>query len=258
MQASGIFDIQSHTMTHTFYPVSDEIIDFHHPGDPYIWLLWNANPAAKPFYMTIGEEIATPLGTPIYRHDKAVVGRCVREDGTLAAFLVGYVTGHGRAAFFHRSDWREVLLQVAAQYKLSHAVAYERETESDYYRRLLYELEESKRIIENQLDKQVRILCWPNGGWTDVTHDLAIQAGYEATTVKGSPNVFNSPDPTRILRMGLHQVGKSALVSRLFVTYALNAHRGVWPYAPLRQTLARVGATPVLKNMLYRGAYRKG
>ena len=33
MQQSGVMDIHSHTMTHTKYFISDDIVTFHHPGD---------------------------------------------------------------------------------------------------------------------------------------------------------------------------------------------------------------------------------
>ena len=253
MQESGIIEVESHTMTHTFYPVSDEIIDFHHPGDSYVWMAWNAEPAKKSFYMMAEQPDPIPLGAPVYRCGKALVARRVQEDGTLTKYTTDYVRSYGGTAFFSRPDWRSDLFAVATRYREMHPVTYRHETESDYLPRLNYELQESKRVIEEQLDKPVRVLCWPNGGWNDETHALALEAGYEATTAKGSSNVFSSPDPTRILRMGLHQVGESKIISRLFITYALNAHRQIWPYAQLRRALARVGATPVLKKLLYRG-----
>ncbi len=207
MQNTGLIDIQSHTMTHSYYPVSDEIIDFHHPRDSYIWMTWNTKLTEKPFYMTIGLSDAIPLGAPVYRFDKAVVARRVQEDGVLTDYLGKYVESHGGATYFSGPDWRGELFAVAAQFRKMHPVRYERETKLDYRRRLKYEIEGSKQVIEDKLGKPVRVLCWPNGGWNDKTHALALESGYEATTAKGSPNVFNSTDPTRILRMGLHQVG---------------------------------------------------
>src|SRR4029077_18862598 len=47
MEADGVMDIQSHTLTHTWYFTSDKIIDFHHPNDSYPWLAWNEFPDRK-------------------------------------------------------------------------------------------------------------------------------------------------------------------------------------------------------------------
>ncbi|MCX5829828.1 MAG: polysaccharide deacetylase family protein [Deltaproteobacteria bacterium] len=251
MQKSGIIDVESHTMTHTFYPITDQIVDFHYPDDFWIWLKWNADKMVKPFYMTQDQEGLVSFGTPVYESSQAIVARRVDEDGTLTNYIVNYVRLHGGAAFFSRFDWRQELFSVSQQYTKQHSVVYKRETETDYFLRLKYELAESKQIIENHLSKPVSYLCWPNGGWNEDTHAMALHVGYVATTAKGSSNVFDSPDPTRLLRMGLHQVGESKTISRLFVTYALNAHREVWPYAQLRRLLRQVGATPILKKLLY-------
>src|ERR1043166_2687716 len=47
MEADGVMDIQSHTLTHTWYFKSDKIADFHHPNDSYPWLAWNEFPERK-------------------------------------------------------------------------------------------------------------------------------------------------------------------------------------------------------------------
>ena len=49
MEEEGLVDIQSHSMTHTWYPKSDKIIDFRHPNDPYFWMTWNDNIDEKPY-----------------------------------------------------------------------------------------------------------------------------------------------------------------------------------------------------------------
>ncbi len=49
MEEDGCADIQSHTMSHTWLPRSDRIIDFRHPDDPYTWMTWNQNIEKKPY-----------------------------------------------------------------------------------------------------------------------------------------------------------------------------------------------------------------
>jgi len=250
LQASGLIDIQSHSMTHTFYPVSDEIVDFHHPGDAYIWLQWNARPTQKSSYMSDEYIDPVPVGTPVYKSEQAIIARRVQENGQLSKYLAKYVERKGENTFFGHSNWRTELFRVAAEYKREHSVAYECETESEYYVRLIYELQESRRIIENQLDKSVTILCWPNGGWNDFTHQLALDAGYEATTAKGGQNVFNSSDPTRIMRTGLPQISNSKTVNYLFISYILNTRRNIWPYSYVREKMVRLGITKALNSLL--------
>ena len=41
MEKSGYVEIQSHTMTHNKYPISDKIIDFVSPDTKIDWLHWN-------------------------------------------------------------------------------------------------------------------------------------------------------------------------------------------------------------------------
>lgn len=252
LQASGLVDIQSHSMTHTYYPISDEIVDFHHPGDEYIWLQWNTRPNQKPFYMGEGYIDPVPLGTPVYKSDTAIVAKRVYVDEKISQYLAEYVGFQGGGDFFNRSNWKDELFRISANYKLEHPTVYQCETEAEYANRLTYELQESRQTIERQLGKSVTILCWPNGGWNERTHNLALKLGYEATTAKGSPNIYKSPDPSRILRTGLHQVGESRIISRIFNYYALNAHSNVWPYAQIRRSMASLGATPILKKIFYR------
>jgi len=62
MEEDGVMDIQSHSMTHTWYFCSEEIIDFHHPGNTqYPWLFWNASPERKCYCLTENQEAFIPF-----------------------------------------------------------------------------------------------------------------------------------------------------------------------------------------------------
>lgn len=48
MEEEMVFDVQSHSMTHTWYPSSEKVTDFRHQNDPYFWMTWNDNIEKKP------------------------------------------------------------------------------------------------------------------------------------------------------------------------------------------------------------------
>jgi hypothetical protein len=160
MQMSNLIDIQSHSMTHTYYPVSKKIVDFHHPGDDYIWLEWNANPTHKSFYMSNKVNDQTPLGTPIYQSEQAIIAKRVQENGQLSKHIVNFVESHGSDTFFRQPNWRDILFLLTDEYKRKNSITYVRETELEYLGRLSYELKDSRKILEKHLNKQISILCW--------------------------------------------------------------------------------------------------
>ena len=104
MAESGHVEIQSHAMTHTWYPSSGEILDFHRPEgvDDYeapLWLGWNMFPGRKHESMHVRLFDLVPLGTPIYRHEKSLAARRHYEDERLAEKLRSHVSASGGAAF---------------------------------------------------------------------------------------------------------------------------------------------------------------
>ena len=74
MERSGVVDIQSHALTHTWYFSGPVLIDFHRPGNNrYPWLAWNLRPDQKPFYMENDQSGLVPWGAPIYEYEKALI-----------------------------------------------------------------------------------------------------------------------------------------------------------------------------------------
>lgn len=183
MQRSGHIDIQSHGMTHTWYFSSAEIIDFHHPGDPYPWLAWNACPERKYLWMTEDQQAFVPWGTPVYQHDKSLATRRYFPDEELDAALADYVRSHGREAFFQSVNWRQQLERAATDYRQTHGDRGRLESDAEYKARLHHELAGSKQMIEKQLDKAVDFLCWPGGGYNDTSVEISKKVGYLASTL---------------------------------------------------------------------------
>ncbi|MCO5185697.1 MAG: polysaccharide deacetylase family protein [Anaerolineae bacterium] len=200
MEASGLVDIQSHAMTHTWYPTSDKIVDFHHPGDSYQWLIWNAYPDTKPFWHQSFDETAVPYGTPVYAFGKSIPSRRYLPDDKLTHTLVEIVETAGGRAFFDEPQWRSTLVATAADFRNEYGDTGRYETDKEREHRLYDEVVGSKHAIENALNKEVRFICWPGGGEDPLARRIALENGYLATT-KGT--ALNRPgnDPSHTSRV---------------------------------------------------------
>jgi peptidoglycan/xylan/chitin deacetylase (PgdA/CDA1 family) len=207
MAADGAIEIQSHAMTHTWYPSGPGIIDFHRPGGvdgytPPPWLAWNRFPDRKYASLTARLEDLIPYGTPIYENRKSLETRRYFEDPGLADRLADTVARGGGGAFFGREGWRGDLERVVADYG-------ERsdrfETEAEYEERVRHELSGSKRLIEEAVGQDADFLCWPGGARNPLTMRIASEVGYRASTTHyEDPERRNTPgqNPAEINRIG--------------------------------------------------------
>ena len=183
LEESGVMEVQGHAKTHTWYPCGPRIVDYHRPAGvdgyaPKPWLGWNRHPERKFAYMTERLEETVPWGTPVFEHRKSLAGKRWFPDGSLEKRLVSFVEGEGGARFFERPDWRERLDAIARKREAGGRL----ETEEEFDDRILFELTESKRILEAGIGKHIDFLCWPGGGRSPRTLELAGEAGYLATT----------------------------------------------------------------------------
>lgn len=179
LQNSGVVDIQSHALTHTWYPVSNKIIDFHHPGANYYWLYWNLRPERKPYWLHDYTHELIPFGYPVYENKKALLARIYEPSVNVIESLINYVIVHGGTSFFEQPDWRQQLERVSVNTP-ENGGRYE--SEQEQYMRLTNELRGSKEIIEEKLGKAVFFLAWPGGGHNEALIQLAQKVGYWATT----------------------------------------------------------------------------
>ncbi len=200
MEKSGLINIESHSLSHTWYFCSDEIIDFHRPGATYYWLFWNEHPEEKPFWLTKYNDNCIEFGRPIYKHGKALVVKRYFEDINLKKELIEYVNKNGNEEFFKRPAWKKLLFKEIQKFKRNNKLSDRFETDEEYLNRIKMELEKSKQIIENNLNKKVRFLCWPGGGQTQKTFEIAYQVGYISTTKGEKPNKFGN-DASKISRL---------------------------------------------------------
>ncbi len=181
MESDGTIDIQSHALTHTWYPVSNKIIDFRHPGDKYIWMTWNDNIDEKP-YLQFDNNNTIKWGKAVYAHEKSLMARRYFPDTNLDDFLMEYVNNNGGECFFYKDNWEEELFSRVELYKQTHKITDSFESENERLERIRFELEESKLQIEKNLNKTIDFLCWPGGSGTIEGQRIAKEVGYKMTT----------------------------------------------------------------------------
>ena len=204
MEASGVMDIQSHTMSHTKYPVSDKLLDFHHHGADYLYYIANSFPERKAYYIEDTEfENLLPYGYPVFEMQSAVIARQVKINPTFNDYCIDTFRDYDFGNYNFENAFERIKDEYE-KYKQNSSLILSTESEEDYKDRIRYEIYESKKIIEQKLNKKVEFLCWPHGDNNESLHRMALEAGYLMTT-RGKAQGISKTDPTRIPeRMGIN------------------------------------------------------
>lgn len=247
MVASGLVDVQSHTRTHSWYFVSDRVVDFHHPEDDYYWLFWNRFPEKKHAWLSMDFRSPIPWGVPVYEFDQTLLRRRYLEDPGLTDATARFVADRGGREFFHNEGWREELREVVERYRAAQGDAGRLESEQEYEERIHDELRGSKAILEGRLRKPIDFLCWPCGDYSSKLQALAIDCGYRATVNVEKRTNRPGDDPTELRRIVFGQDYQGPLKSSLIywhfhgnVSYQSGMNLA-FPIAPLARRLMMVG-----------------
>ncbi|MDC0006822.1 polysaccharide deacetylase family protein [Winogradskyella sp.] len=174
MEASGVMDIQSHSMSHNFYFHSDKIKDIYSGQSKYDWMAWLNKPNRKPYYTTENQEEYTPKGSPIFDFGRALSLRRYFPDKKFELCAID---------MYSRAEYKENKAQLIKDLniKLKEFPGFY-ESDENMEKRYRYEIFESKRILEEKLNKKINYLCWPGGGLNQLSVNLSIEAGYKAST----------------------------------------------------------------------------
>jgi peptidoglycan/xylan/chitin deacetylase (PgdA/CDA1 family) len=218
----GVLDVQSHGRTHTWWPVSDTIVDFHRPdvGMRHArWMWWNAFPDRKPFWFHQFDRADLPWGLPVYESALALARPAVARDRELDERLVRRVAEEGGASFFERPDWREQLEGEVRAHREEGRGAVKPETPEAFEERLRDELAGSRERLEALTGRPVRFMCWPNGGVCDEAYGLLEACGYAAAT-------YPSRARERVNRRG-HRPDR---IARISATSYFRGSRRVLPW----------------------------
>lgn len=229
MEKSGLIDIQSHTLTHTKYFVSDKIIGLHHPGADCVYYVGNQFPERLPYYIEDQKfEKLLPYGYPIFEQKSSMIARRVTIRDSFIHSTIQSFNGYNWNERYNFDYLIKKIRPVYEEYKKQNSIIESIETEEEYKTRVYHELSESKRIIETELQKKVDICCWPSGDTNEFAHKVALDIGYKATTL-GKCKV-SAEDPTRIFRFGLGKSKNSLLLTRMKVHFKLMSFSQVNPF----------------------------
>lgn len=186
MEASGLVDVQSHAVTHTWYPTGPKLIDVHRPDLPWktlrsLW--WNRYPARKPHWYRCGSHADLPWGLPILENEKALLARRYFLNPEIENRMVETVTAKG-ACYFEKPDWFD---RYRTAYERAIAGfgerAGHREGEDERIARITDELRLSREQIGVRLGKEVRFLCCPGGSLSAEVMEISKKVGYDAVSI---------------------------------------------------------------------------
>jgi hypothetical protein len=237
MEAYGLIDIQSHTMSHTKYFISDKIMDFHNPKADSLYPIGNRYPEEKPFHMANPNfEKLLPYGFPFFEEASSVIAKKVEINPEFTRECVAALATYN----FDQYKFDEALQKVTPiyqEYIKNNTLIIAVENKKQQLDRIKYEIVESKNIIEKELNKKVEFLCWPHGDNDPAAHELAIGSGYLATTTGSNEKLMDSPDriPNRI---GIFHVRNNRLLSKLKARYKIGYHLGQSPWKELNKLYA--------------------
>lgn len=181
MQESGLVDIQSHSMSHDWLFSSNKVLDLYLGQAKYDWLAWLIEPQSKHLYMADKpSDRISPLGYPIFEHDRALSARKFNPSPDLIEYATSLFNGYELTSLEATDISR--LKDDIVSYGSKHGFG-SFESVQEQKERYWYELKESKTIIETKLGKSVEFLCWPGGGYNDLSLGLSWEAGYIASTL---------------------------------------------------------------------------
>lgn len=199
LSKTGLFDFQSHTLTHARVHTGPRLEGFVTP-----WSRRGYDAFDQPLVHDRGRDLLgeeAPLGTPLLRsaprtsealrfyEDPAVRGRCV-----------GAVEKEGES-FFDRPDWEATLRRRLSRQQVRGRL----ETAEERTSAIERELRESKRLIEERTGRPVFHVCYPWHAFGATAQELARAAGYRAAfcgKIPGVPITRSGGDLQQIARLG--------------------------------------------------------
>lgn len=201
LDKSGVFDIQSHSMSHNFYFSSNVLIDIYEAQDKYHWIPWIASPDRKSYWQYEDQTQYVKLGAPVFQFGRALGERIYFPDEKFISVA---------ESLYKQGLPKQELLKKLNQ-ELTHFPGHY-ESDEEKEKRFWYELFNSKHILEQKLQKKVKFLCWPGGGYDDMSVRISKEAGYLASTTSSKDKkeyVNENTKYKRMRRLGIGSTTKS-------------------------------------------------
>lgn len=229
MEESGLVDIQSHTLTHTKYFVSDTITGFHRPGADSVYAIANLYPERKPYYIEDPSfEKLIPYGYSIFEEASAIIARRIIINDDFNREVVEMLGSTDWHSTYRFETLYKKIKPVYKKYKERNNLIVRKETLKEYQDRVTGEIKIAKEIIEKKLNKKVKFCCWPHGDNNDFVYNKALELGHLATT--GRKEQCDEEDYQRIIRFGLGPCKNNRLLSVLKAAYKIKSYRKAFPY----------------------------
>lgn len=222
MQDSGFVDIQSHSMSHDWLFSSERLIDLYTGQDDLDWISWVISPQTKYRYISESANASlTPFGYPVFENGRALGVRQFKPYDHFVAYSVKRANDWLKQ--FNSTISKRDMIAELIEYGRKNGIG-EFESLDDQMTRYWSELFDSKRILEEKLGKPVDYLCWPGGGYNDLSVQMAWEAGYKASTVASwdSTSKFDNSRPNK-------------RISRITISYGVSV--GGMRHAPLKQSI---------------------
>lgn len=178
MYSSGLVDIQSHSMSHTWFPCDNLIVDIltNMNRQRYPWIFWNHHPALKPEYLDeFDKNIIAPM--PIFKNGRSLGIRRYFPNDEIYKIISKYLSSQAESA----SD-RHMLENLNSKFYQERLFG-RFETDNEMFDRYYFELNESKKILGKKLNKEVKYLCWPGGAYNPFSVWMSKRVGYKASTI---------------------------------------------------------------------------
>jgi peptidoglycan/xylan/chitin deacetylase (PgdA/CDA1 family) len=203
MQQSGVWDIQSHTLTHGRVWSSDRVLTFHHPSSNHKVL------ARVPATLLVDDspqgQISGSLSLGLPLHDDSPrmdVSRRFVPHSEEKLHMAEFVRCHDGPAFFAHSGWKKVLFRTLSDFRKDRPGHWETEEESRAAIR--NELLEARRLIESRTGRPVRHLLFPWERGNRLAVEIARETGHLTAlfgVIRGRRTNRSGNDPLRIPRL---------------------------------------------------------
>lgn len=224
MRKSGLVDIQSHTLSHTKYFVSDKLNGFHNPFSKRIYPIWNENVEIKPYYIKNEEFVnLLPWGYPLFEEKSAVIANKIMINPEFNAEVIKSLRNYPWNQY-NFIEAKKNVEPIISYFKKEELIIKGIETDEEYKNRVNNEIASSKSIIENKMSKEVKFCCWPHGDNSTYTHEVALKNGYSASTLGKYKGNYKSSE--RIdERVGFREFYPSKKMSLLRTLFRINAYQ---------------------------------
>jgi peptidoglycan/xylan/chitin deacetylase (PgdA/CDA1 family) len=197
---TGIFDFQSHTLTHARIHTAPNLAGFATPGSRLGYAAFDMPLIAVEGRDLLGGEV--PLGTPLLASSSRTSESLrFHEDPEVRRACIEAVVEGGGEGFFYRKDWENQLRGLFQRSKVHGRI----ETPEGRATAIRAELLEAKLRIEERTGREVSHLCYPWHASGPTARRLAREVGYRTAfcgKVRGTPLTRAGGDPHTIARIG--------------------------------------------------------